>query len=437
MFKYDFSTQEELFNTSFQILNDYNIKEWSFGGGTALSAFYYQHRMSYDIDIFSEDFSSISKLIQHKEEIAENLDIPLLQVQSSTTGVTFILDTEKNGLKLDFVYSPALTTNPYEIKDVFGHKNIKVQTPLEIIAKKLKHREKATIRDFVDYAIVEDKSQLLTQLKSEGIVDIERYFDVIEKFNNFDSEVFNIALKDLVPEKIVKKEDFSSTINNLMKANTKVKVAIDSTSEIVAFDEFIEAYRSFYEDVGNLSIHTINENVLSYKELLDLDPLKVKSLIQTQIPLDVEIPQKSDKSDLKAISEELGRTNQVKQYDKTMLFENLDKFAKKDLSQDFAKMVREQGEHKKPSMLNKRHTVTLEMQDLKDFMEKLEDAQKLKEKLLESAKELINKFEKPLNAIKSYVHDHFIKPRAKEKMKERQKERTLERKQSKDRGMER
>jgi len=182
------------------------------------------------------------------------------------------------------------------------------------------------------------------------------------------------------------------------------------------------------------------EEAKTYKELYEEikeEKIELEAKINNLKPLDVEMPQKSDKNDLKAISEELGRTNQVKQYDKTMLFENLDKFAKKDLSQDFAKMVREQGEHKKPSMLNKRHTVTLEMQDLKDFMQKLEDTQKLKEKLLESAKELINKFEKPLNAIKSYVHDHFIKPRAEEKMKERQKERTLEREQSKDRGIER
>lgn len=234
MAQFDFSTQEELFHISCQILNDYEIDEWSFGGGTALSSIYYQHRMSYDIDIFSEDFSAINRLIQHKEEIAENLGIPLLQVESSTAGVTFILDAKENGLKLDFVYSSALTSSPYEIKDVFGYTGVKVQTPMEIIAKKLKHREKATIRDFVDYAIAEDKSQLLTQLKSEGIVDIERYFDVIEKFNNFDGDIFNIALKDLVPTKFMTKDDFNNTINSLMKPKAmekNTKPPLDTTKK--------------------------------------------------------------------------------------------------------------------------------------------------------------------------------------------------------------
>jgi len=58
---YDFSTQKELFSIACWILQDYSITDWSFGGGTALSAIYYGHRISYDIDIFSEDYSEIQK----------------------------------------------------------------------------------------------------------------------------------------------------------------------------------------------------------------------------------------------------------------------------------------------------------------------------------------------------------------------------------------
>ena len=270
MVQYDFSTQKELFDISRQILNDYRIEDWSLGGGTALSVLYYQHRISYDIDIFSEDFSAIQTLIDNKEEIADNLNISFMQVESSTTGITFILDTEENGLKLDFVYSPALSSTPYTVKDVFDYADVKVQTPLEIIAKKLKHREKATIRDFVDYAIVEEHSQLLTKLKSEGIVDIERYFEVIEKFNNFDSAVFDLALQDLMPSRAVTKDHFNNTINNLMKPKELIRVALDHTDEVVAFDEFIEPYRDFYEELGKYSIYTIKSDGISYKDVLGL-----------------------------------------------------------------------------------------------------------------------------------------------------------------------
>ena len=272
---YDFSVQEELFNISCQILSDYEIEDWSFGGGTALSALYYQHRMSYDIDIFSEDFSAIQRLINNKEEIAENLGIHMIEVKSSTTGITFGLDD--GGLKLDFVYSPALTSKPYEVKDVFGYTNIKVQTPLEIIAKKLKHREKATIRDFVDYAIAEEQAQLLTKLKSEGIVDIERYFDVVDKFNNFDNNLFDEELENLLPKQNLTKKDFSISINSFMKPKEFITIALDNQNEVVAFDEFVETYRDLYEELGTYTICTIKNNGISYKDVLEL---KIEEILE-------------------------------------------------------------------------------------------------------------------------------------------------------------
>ncbi|AKF25169.1 hypothetical protein YH65_07015 [Sulfurovum lithotrophicum] len=144
---YNFSSQSELFQIALEILDDYDIRSWSFGGGTALSMLYYQHRMSYDIDIFLEDYSEIQKIIRFQEEIANNLGIDPLLIQSSSTGVTFIIDDADYGLKMDFVYSESLTKDPFSYMQVFGIDNIKVQTAKEIISKKLKYREKATKLD--------------------------------------------------------------------------------------------------------------------------------------------------------------------------------------------------------------------------------------------------------------------------------------------------
>ena len=154
---FNFSDQAELFEIALAILEDYDITTWSLGGGTALSMLYYRHRLSYDIDIFIESFGEIQHVLEHQEEIAANLGIGRNAILSSPTGVTFVLDDEAHGLKLDFVYSPALTSKPFVQRDVFDHSDVRVQTPLEIVAKKLKFREKATIRDFVDYAIAEEK----------------------------------------------------------------------------------------------------------------------------------------------------------------------------------------------------------------------------------------------------------------------------------------
>lgn len=282
MAQYDFSIQKKLFNIANQILIDYDIQDWSFGGGTALSALYYQHRMSYDIDIFSDDYSAINRLFENREELAESLGIDMEYVEASPTAITFILDAGDTGLKLDFVFSPTLTSEPYEIKNVFGYPDIKVQTPMEIIAKKMAHREKATIRDFVDYALAEKKDRLLTKLKLEGVenIDIDRYLDIVDKFNNFDTTVFNDELKNLLPNEKLTKEDLSPIINNLMKPNEYVKVALDSTGEVVAFDEFIESYRSIYEEIGTYSVHTIKRKGKSYKDVLELSTEEVLELIK-------------------------------------------------------------------------------------------------------------------------------------------------------------
>jgi len=276
---YNFSSQSELFQIALEILDDYDIRSWSFGGGTALSMLYYQHRMSYDIDIFLEDYSEIQKIIRFQEEIANNLGVDPLLIQSSSTGVTFIIDDADYGLKMDFVYSEPLTKDPFSYMQVFGIDNIKVQTAKEIIAKKLKYREKATIRDFVDYAIVERQDKILTQLKAEAIVDIDRYFDLIEKFNGIQKVFFDKELEGLMPGQNKVKEDFEEAINALMQPADIVTVALDHTGEVVAFDEFIDGYRSLYKELGSFEIFKINNPGLNYRDILQLNKANILKMI--------------------------------------------------------------------------------------------------------------------------------------------------------------
>jgi hypothetical protein len=280
--RYNFLEQSELFHIALEILEDYTIKSWSFGGGTALSSLYYQHRMSYDIDIFVEEYGEIQRLLAFGEEIAQNLGIDSNYIQSSPTGITFILDDESHGLKLDFVYSPALSEDPFVVKEVFGVSDVKAQTPQEIIAKKLKFREKATIRDFVDYAIAEEKDQVLSRLKSQGIVDIDRYFDVIDKFDSLAKHIFDEELRWLMPKEKRSKGDFAQTIYRIMQPGESITVALDHTGEVVAFDEFIEPYRPLYAELGDFKIITIPNTGLEYRDLLEMDKNQIEALASSE-----------------------------------------------------------------------------------------------------------------------------------------------------------
>jgi len=234
--------------------------------------------MSYDIDIFLEDYSEIQKIIRFQDEIAHNLGIDPLSVQSSTTGVTFIVDDADYGLKMDFVYSLPLTKDPFRRTRVFGMDDVKIQTVKEIIAKKLKYREKATIRDFVDYAIAEREDKILTQLKHEAIVDIDRYFDVIDKFQNFPKSFFDKELEGLMPGQNRTKEDFEEAIKGLMVPGKEVTVAMDHTGEVVAFDEFIAGYRPVYEELGAFEIVTIRNPGLDYRAILELKRAEILAM---------------------------------------------------------------------------------------------------------------------------------------------------------------
>ncbi len=281
---FDFSNQGRLFDIALEILEDYGITAWSLGGGTALSMLYYRHRLSYDIDIFIGSFGEIQHILDHQEEIAGNLGIDRKAILSSPNGVTFVLDDEAHGLKLDFVYSPALTSKPFVQRDVFDHTDITVQTPLEIVAKKLKFREKATIRDFVDYAIAEEKDGLLSKLKTENVVHMERFFDLIEKFDSISKSLFDEELRWLIPNADISKETFADTIYGLMKPKGKtIQVAIDPSGEVVAFNEFIPAYQEHYAPIGELEIYTIPNTGIDYKELMGLEKAQILQLASNGI----------------------------------------------------------------------------------------------------------------------------------------------------------
>ena len=68
------------------------------------------------------------------------------------------------------------------------------------------------------------------------------------------------------------------TINALMQPAKEVTVALDHTGEVVAFDEFIEGYRSLYEELGSFEIFRITNPGLDYQDILKLDKTEVLAL---------------------------------------------------------------------------------------------------------------------------------------------------------------
>lgn len=122
------------------------IPRWSLGGGTVLM-FYYAHRLSKDIDIFVPDpqfLGYVNPRIGGKGE-----DI----TQHYTDGAEYVKLYLPEG-EIDFVASSSLTSLPFVSHEVLG-REILLETPVEIVAKKLWHRgDRATPRDLLDLAVV-------------------------------------------------------------------------------------------------------------------------------------------------------------------------------------------------------------------------------------------------------------------------------------------
>ena len=124
-------------------------REWSLGGGTALML-RYRHRASEDIDIFVPDPQVLGYLSPRLNPVAESLTSNYLE-QANFVKLYF-----PEG-QIDFLVSAPLTPRPVT-RETFLGQVIPLETPAEIVAKKIWHRAWAfAARDVFDLAAVLDR----------------------------------------------------------------------------------------------------------------------------------------------------------------------------------------------------------------------------------------------------------------------------------------
>lgn len=145
---------KELLEQAYKLLDEVAadgvpIPKWSMGGGTVLM-FHYLHRKSKDIDIFLPDPQFLGYVNPRLGGPAEDI------TSEYTDGAEYVKLFLPQG-EIDFVASSTLTASPFEEREVLGRR-ITLETPVEIVAKKIWHRgDKATPRDLLDLGVVIDK----------------------------------------------------------------------------------------------------------------------------------------------------------------------------------------------------------------------------------------------------------------------------------------
>jgi hypothetical protein len=163
---------------------------WTFGGGTVLML-RYGHRFSKDIDIFVPDPQSLGFVNPRLSDVAESITTDYVEAAGYVK--LFLPEGE-----IDFVAAPNLTAPGFEIQTILGHE-VRVETSVEIIAKKMWHRgDRITGRDIFDFALVAEREpealmaarQYMTRHASQVFLQLEeRYgplkeqFDAVEALN--------------------------------------------------------------------------------------------------------------------------------------------------------------------------------------------------------------------------------------------------------------
>ena len=169
---------------------------WTFGGGTVLML-RYQHRVSKDIDIFFRDPQPLAYLTPRTGELSELLTG---EYQESANHLKLLFDEGE----IDFVASPNLTDPGFEVSVIDG-RSIRMETPVEIIAKKMWHRGDAVkARDLFDFGVViehageelreaahfliKNREPFLTQLKDRQDILRTQYeqIDALKYDHSFD-----------------------------------------------------------------------------------------------------------------------------------------------------------------------------------------------------------------------------------------------------------
>lgn len=119
---------------------------WSFGEGTVLMR-RYRHRISRDVDIFLGDPQYLTAFSPRLNDVAESL------TENYVEDARFLKLRFEEG-EIDFIVGRHLSDQPTVQEEIIG-RPVLVETPREIIAKKVFHRAaNFTARDLFDLAVV-------------------------------------------------------------------------------------------------------------------------------------------------------------------------------------------------------------------------------------------------------------------------------------------
>jgi hypothetical protein len=186
---YNFENQQKMLEAALSLLKHHGLDhKTALGGGTALSAHYWGHRYSTDIDMFiygSEAENNLNIIRQknwNKEFIDQLYSLGYKDdYKNPAHYIEITIDDEK---KIQFFDVLQKTTVPYVGVSLWGN-DINIETVEEIIAKKIFYRaDKGNARDIFDIAVAINKDPLLLTKMNIPKEKFELLFQTINTISN-------------------------------------------------------------------------------------------------------------------------------------------------------------------------------------------------------------------------------------------------------------
>lgn len=184
---------------AYKFLPNQDYSTVRFGGGTALAIYYFQHRLSFDIDLFVTDVQILNYLSpKHWIDETNNFDTSKYIDLSHHIRVL----EKKNNIKVDVLVtqnklSHALLDNS---KTIFNG-DVYVESIEDIIAKKIIYRKNDNLtRDIIDIAIaIKHADNIFESLLATKKIKREDIEDLFQSIQQLDTQSFHNEIEIVAP----------------------------------------------------------------------------------------------------------------------------------------------------------------------------------------------------------------------------------------------
>jgi len=194
-----------------------NLKDAFFlTGGTALSEFYLQHRISDDLDFFTEEEGQIAWILPIIESIASKLGGKIDISRNFRSYIEFFIIKENEFLRCDFAMD-----SPYRLKEkvLNSELGIYIDNAIDISCNKLSALfDRSEPKDFVDIYFIDKEIiqfDILLEKAKKKHIGLDNYWLAVSLAKVRDFSIFPRMLKSLTIDEL--KNFFVEKAQLLMK----------------------------------------------------------------------------------------------------------------------------------------------------------------------------------------------------------------------------